>query len=78
MRNYKKANLAAQARLDLIVAAIVGAIAIFACVLLFTKYRQTKACTNAGYPRTVNPGLIWPDIRCVRRGPLGNDEIIKL
>lgn len=39
---------------------------------------QRRACRAANYPRTVNAGLLWPDVRCVRRGVFGQDEMVKL
>jgi len=38
----------------------------WAVAVLIAGGVNRRACARAGYPRTVNVGYLWPDVRCVK------------
>lgn len=48
-------------------AIVVGVLfAIAVCVDGCRAWYQRRACARAGYPRTIDAGFIWTNIRCVQ------------
>lgn len=58
--------------------ALIVIVVVWAGAVLVVGGVNRRACARAGYPRTINVGYVWPDVRCVKRGLLGQDEVVKL
>ena len=42
------------------------AIALLVCARLVSSWLQHMDCAKQGYTRTVDAGMLWPDIKCYK------------
>ncbi len=46
--------------------ALIVAFLIWGGAFLIEHGAGRRVCARAGYPRTVNVGYLWPDVRCLK------------